>query len=93
MKENETNSPAAHTAPAAAAIAAATPVLRMIIAFASKTVAETARLWLFLVPLIVLVATRELADLLPRRLWLGVELLAAVQLLTTFALKMWQDFC
>ncbi|MHC4078568.1 MAG: hypothetical protein ACYST0_09045, partial [Planctomycetota bacterium] len=48
------------------------------LAFASKTIAETARLWLFLTPLCTLFAARELVMLCGRWPWLGTASLVVL---------------
>jgi hypothetical protein len=74
------------------ALAIALSVALLALAFAGRTVAETARLWLFIVPLVVLFAGRALSEsrlLRTRAAMLAVVLL---QFLTILAIKRFQDF-
>lgn len=57
---------------------ACVPIL-LCMTFLGKTIGETARLWLFLTPLLVLFAGQELITIFGRRPWLGVGVLAFVQ--------------
>jgi len=67
-------------------------VLVLALAFFGKTVGETGRLWIFLTPLVVLFAGKELRLLFRRRIWLATGTLVVLQVLAVFAIKMWQDF-
>jgi hypothetical protein len=62
------------------------------LAFFGRTVAETARLWLFLTPLVVIFAGSEITLLFRRSPWNAVMFLALIQTIYTFVIKMWQDF-
>ena len=62
------------------------------LAFLGRTVAETARLWLFLTPLVVIFAGREITLIFWRSPWKAVMSLALIQTVYTFVIKMWQDF-
>jgi hypothetical protein len=68
-------------------------VLAMIVATAlvGDTLAEVARLWLFMVPPLVLVATPPLRTLDPRRAW-PLYALVAVQFAWVITVKARQDF-
>lgn len=74
------------------AAAAACLVIVLLLAFVGRTFTETARLWLFLTPLLALFAAGELIPTFGRRYWAGLASLATVQMLSIFAIKMWQDF-
>ena len=62
------------------------------LAFLGRTVAETARLWLFLTPLVVIFAAKEITLIFRRSPWNAVVFLALIQTVYTFVIKMWQDF-
>jgi len=62
------------------------------LAFFGRTVAETARLWLFLTPLMVIFAGREITLIFRKSPWNAVMFLALIQTVYTFVIKMWQDF-
>ena len=62
------------------------------LAFLGKTVAETARLWLFLTPLMVILAAKEITLIFRRSPWNAVLFLTMIQTVYTFVIKMWQDF-
>lgn len=70
----------------------ATPILFFVLAIFGKTVAETARLWIFLTPLMLMFAVKEITILFRERTWHTITFLLVLQILTTFSLKMWQDF-
>ncbi len=72
--------------------AVAFTVLVLSLAFFGKTVGETGRLWIFLTPLVALLAGKELTLLCRRRIWLGTATVIVLQILAVFAIKMWQDF-
>jgi hypothetical protein len=74
------------------ALAVATVGVVLLLAFLGKTVAETARLWLFLVPLVLLLAGLALGQRTGPGGRLAVMLVAVVQLLVTLATKLHQDF-
>ena len=61
-------------------------------AFMGKTVAETARLWLFLAPLIALFAGKQLTNDFQTNPWPSTAILVGLQTLTTLAIKLWRDF-
>lgn len=67
-------------------------IVLFALAFMSKTAGETARLWLFLTPLLVLLSARGLVILFGERPWLAVAVVAALQTANTFGIKAWQDF-
>jgi hypothetical protein len=67
------------------------PVL-LLLAFGSKTVAETARLWLFLAGLLALFAAGRLVERNDQRVWTATGAVVVLQLLFTFVLKRWLDF-
>lgn len=64
----------------------------MLLAFFGKTVAETGRLWIFLVPCLSLFATQELIERYPDAFNKIFGLIFAMQLLTTYVIKLYQDF-
>ncbi|MCK4461232.1 MAG: hypothetical protein KAW46_05480 [candidate division Zixibacteria bacterium] len=64
----------------------------LAMAFMGSTVAETARLWIFLTPLITLFASKELIAVFGLRSWFAAGTLAVLQVLNIFGIKMWQDF-
>lgn len=69
------------------------PATVLLLAFGARTQGETARLWLFLVPLVCLAVARGLDELGPvvgARLFL---LTAALQLVTVLVIKANLDFC
>jgi hypothetical protein len=70
----------------------ATLILFFVLAFFGKTVAETARLWIFLTPLVVIFSAKEIVNMFRERTWNTVTFLIVLQMITTFSLKMWQDF-
>ena len=74
------------------AIAAACLVIVLLLAFVGRTFTETARLWLFLTPVLALFAAREMISTFGRCYWMGLASLAVVQMLSIFAIKLWQDF-
>jgi hypothetical protein len=74
------------------ATAAACLLIILLLAFFGRTFTETARLWLFLTPLLALFATGELISTFGRRYWAGLASLATVQMFSIFAIKLWQDF-
>ncbi len=71
---------------------AATPILFLTLALFGRTVGETARLWIFLTPLTVIFSAKEIANMFRERTWHTVTFLIVLQMITTFSLKMWQDF-
>lgn len=71
---------------------AATLILFFVLTFFGKTVAETARLWIFLTPLVVIFSAKEILVMFKERTWHTVMFLIVLQMITTFSLKMWQDF-
>ena len=71
---------------------AAVPILFLALALFGKTAGETARLWIFLTPLTVVFAAKEIATAFRERTWNTVTFLIVLQMITTFSLKMWQDF-
>jgi len=64
----------------------------LLLAFFGKTVAETGRLWMFLVPCLALFATQELVKKDTDVFYKIFNLIFAMQLLTTFVIKLYQDF-
>ncbi len=70
----------------------ATPILFLALALFGKTAGETARLWIFLTPLVVIFSAKEIASTFRERTWNTVTFLIMLQLITAFSLKMWQDF-
>lgn len=70
----------------------ATPILFVVLALFGRNVGETARLWIFLTPLALIFSIKELVCIFRERTWHTVAFLIVVQMVTTFALKMWQDF-
>lgn len=64
----------------------------LALAFMSRTVAETARLWIFLTPFIALFASKALISVFRLRFWFATGTLAVLQVLNIFGIKMWQDF-
>lgn len=73
-------------------VGAAFTALILSLAFFGRTVGETGRLWIFLAPLVALLAARQLNLLARQRIWLGSGAVTLLQVLVVFALKMWQDF-
>ena len=66
--------------------------LLILLAFFGKTVAETGRLWIFLLPLVLIVAVMGLR-LFPKRIYRPlVFLILVLQLLHTFFMRWLQDF-
>ena len=74
------------------ALAVALGVTLLLLAFAGRTVAETARLWLFLVPLVVLFAGHALSQSRLLRTRAGMLAVVFLQFLTIIAIKRFQDF-
>jgi hypothetical protein len=73
------------------------PALVMVLSFLylgffGKTKAESARLWLFLVPMCCGLAAVELKDRYPLRWGAFTTIVVALQWLTVYLTKMWQDF-
>lgn len=64
----------------------------LLLAFFGKTVAETGRLWLFLVPVFALFAIQELVERYPNSYKQTFSLILGLQLLSTYILKLFQDF-
>jgi hypothetical protein len=64
----------------------------LVLAFFGRTVAETARLWLFLVPLFALLAGMALSDRLGKAARGAVSSVVVVQLVVTLATRLYQDF-
>ena len=71
---------------------AAAPILFLTLALFGRTAGETARLWIFLTPLTVIFSAKEIATAFRERTWNTVTFLIVLQMITTFSLKMWQDF-
>jgi hypothetical protein len=71
---------------------AATPILFITLALFGRTVGETARLWIFLTPLTVIFSAKEIANTFRERTWNTVTFLILLQMISTFSMKMWQDF-
>jgi len=74
------------------ALGASTLAIFFLLAFTGRTVAETARLWIFLGPTLSLLAALELGNRFGQRKWQALNVLLVVQMLTALAIKMWQDF-
>lgn len=64
----------------------------LLLAFLGKTVAETARLWIFLLPGLALFATQDLSDRYPLFFRPIFTLIMGMQLLSTYFIKLFQDF-
>lgn len=64
----------------------------LLLAFFGKTVAETGRLWIFLVPCLALFALQDLIDRYPDSYKRVFVLILGMQLLSTFVIKLFQDF-
>lgn len=73
-------------------LAAALGLVLVYFAFFAKTISEVARLWLFLVPVVCLLAARGTALLGWRSGGGAVTLLLLLQVLTTYVMKVNQDF-
>jgi len=67
-------------------------VILVIMAFFGKTVAETGRLWIFLLPCLVLFATHDLVERYPASYKSVFSIILAMQLFSTFFIKLFQDF-
>lgn len=67
-------------------------VLVLILAFIGVAKGETARLWIFLLPIVVLVAANEINLRFKNRPEFSIKLILLMQLITTFMLKVFQDF-
>lgn len=73
-------------------LAAALALVLLYFAFFAKTISEVARLWLFLVPVLCLLAARGVALLgWSARSW-PVALILLLQLATVYLTKLFQDF-
>ncbi|MFC1462627.1 hypothetical protein ACFLQU_03385 [Verrucomicrobiota bacterium] len=64
----------------------------LLMAFAGRTVAETGRLWLFVVPLFCLSAAAMLPDAFEKRYRTVTGILVALQLITVLLMKAFHDF-
>jgi hypothetical protein len=64
----------------------------LLLAFFGKTVAETARLWIFLLPCLALFAVQDLFERYPKSNLRVFTLIAGLQWLSTFVIKLFQDF-
>lgn len=64
----------------------------LLMALFGRTVGEAARLWLFIVPLVLIPAARELHRTWNLRKNLGVAVVVLLQLLTILIIKRYQDF-
>jgi hypothetical protein len=64
----------------------------LYLGFFGKTKAESARLWLFLVPMCCGLAAVELRDRYPLQRGAFTTIVVALQWLTVYLTKMWQDF-
>jgi hypothetical protein len=64
----------------------------LLLAFFGKTVAETARLWIFLLPCLALFAVQDLIERYPKSFPRVFALILGLQLLSTLAIKLFQDF-
>ena len=64
----------------------------MLMAFAGKTVAETGRLWIFIVPLVCLSAGNACCWIFRKHRSTAVLSITTLQLLTIFLIKRYQDF-
>ncbi len=68
----------------------------LMLAFFGKTVAETARLWIFLTPMFAVLGamgiTNSSRSYVGSSKWHAVTIIITIQVLGTFFIKMWQDF-
>ena len=64
----------------------------LLMAFAGRTVAETGRLWLYVVPLFCISAAAGLASVFKDRVPAATAVVATLQLITVLAMKAFHDF-
>ncbi len=69
-------------------------ILFLALAFFGKTVAETARLWIFLTPMLAMLGTMEITNhsYVRSSKWQIVTIIITIQVLGTLFTKRWQDF-
>lgn len=64
----------------------------LILCLFGHTAAETGRLWIFLVPFVVISAAQSWSNLWQGQIPKGITILVTLQLLSTFIIKKYQDF-